>query len=96
LGAEPLYSDAHPEFIDEEEEEHDAVPVKTELPAEGQEQEEAKEVPAAAETSAPAEVLITQSYIQKALLFMVILGVVLYILKRRRAGYQKVDEKSMV
>ena len=55
----------------------------------------AKEVPAAGEVSAPAEALITQAYMQKAVFFLLIMVVVLYIVRRRRSAYQKLDQKSM-
>ena len=55
----------------------------------------AKEVPAAGEISAPAELLITEAYMQKAIFFLLIMVVVLYLVRRRRSAYQKVDGKSM-
>ncbi len=84
---EPLYSDAHPDYADEEE-----------LPAQAPDTElssPSKDVPAAADTSSPAEAMITQAYMQKALLFLVLLAVIFYVVRRRRAAYDKVDEKSM-
>lgn len=87
MRAEPLYSDAHPEYVDEEAPPVQAPETELSLPA--------KDVPAAADTSAPAEAMITQAYMEKALFFLVILAVVLYLVRRRRAAYEKVDEKSM-
>ena len=55
----------------------------------------AKDIPAAGEVSAPAEALITQEYLQKAVFFLLIMAVVLFVVKRRRSANQKVDEKSM-
>ncbi|KAK4941341.1 Peptidyl-prolyl cis-trans isomerase B [Elasticomyces elasticus] len=90
---EPLYSDAHPYFEGEEEE--PVSPVKT--PAKEPEtelQSPPKDIPAAADTSSPAEAMATQAYVQKAIFFLLIIAVVLYVVRRRRT-YDKLDEKSM-
>jgi len=53
-----------------------------------------KDIPAAADTSSPAEAMATQAYVQKAIYFLLIIAVVLYVVRRRRT-YDKLDEKSM-
>jgi len=89
----PIYSTAHPEFVGMEEDD-DLPAAKVPLP-ESEIEAPAKEIAAAGEVSAPAEALLTQAYMQKAVFFLLIMVVVLYIVRRRRAAYQKVDEKSM-
>lgn len=86
---EPIYSTTHPYYVEEDE------PGETKEPA-NETKTPAKDVPAAGKVSVPAaEALITQGYMQKAVFFLLLLGVVLYLVKRRRAAYEKVDEKSM-
>jgi len=90
---EPIYSTLHPEYVDDDD---DDANVDTKVPVpENEIGTPAKEVPAAGEVSAPAEVLLTQAYMQKAVFFLLIMVVVLYVVRRRRAAYQKLDEKSM-
>ena len=43
-----------------------------------------KDIPAAADVNAPVEALMSQDYVQKSVIFMVILAVVLFIVRRRR------------
>jgi len=87
------YSTAHPEYVDDDDV-GDKVDTKL-PPPENEIEAPAKEIPAAGEVSAPAEALITQEYMQKAVFFLLIMAVVMYIVRRRRSAYQKVDEKSM-
>jgi hypothetical protein len=88
----PIYSTSHPEYVDDDDDEM----TDTKVPSpENEIETPAKEVPAAEEVSAPAEALITQAYLQKAVFFLLIMAVVLYLVRRRRGAYQKVDEKSM-
>ena len=54
-----------------------------------------KAEPAAADISVPAETMLTQEYMQKGVFFLLILGAVLYFVRRRRASYEKLDEKSV-
>lgn len=55
----------------------------------------AKEVPSAADSTIPAEAMITQEYVQKAVFFLLILAVILYVVRRRRSSHSKINEKSM-
>jgi len=87
---EPIYSTAHPEYLDND----DKVESKVPLP-ESEIEAPAKDIPAAGEVSVPAEAMLTQDYMQKAGLFVVVLAVIFYVVRRRRASYQKLDEKSM-
>lgn len=83
----------HPEYAGDDD---DDEKIDTEVPPPDSELETpAKEVPAAGEIAAPAEVLLTEAYMQKAVFFLLIMVVVLYLVRRRRSAYQKVDEKSM-
>ncbi|OCT46478.1 hypothetical protein CLCR_02179 [Cladophialophora carrionii] len=89
----PVYSTLHPESVDDDDNDEK---IDTEAPSlENEVETPAKDVPAAGEVSAPAEALITQAYMQKAVFFLLIMAVVFYLVRRRRAAYQKVDEKSM-
>ena len=90
----PIYSTSHPEYVDDDD--HDEnVDIKV---PEGESEigTPAKDVPAAGEISAPAELLLTQAYMQKAFFFLLLMLVVLYVVRRRRrSACQKMDEKSM-
>jgi len=90
---QPIYSTAHPEYVDDDDKD-EKTETKTPTP-ENEIEAPAGDVPAAADVSAPAEALITQAYMQKAVFFLLIMAVVVYIVRRRRAAYQKVDQKSM-
>jgi len=95
LGAErPIYSTLHPEYLDDDSDDDEKVDTKIPSP-ESEIATPAKDVPAAGEVAAPAEVLMTQEYMEKAVFFLLIMAVVLYLVRRRRASYQKLDEKSM-
>jgi hypothetical protein len=85
---EPIYSDSHPEYVEEGE-----PPVEETISPEGD--TPLQDTPAAADVNAPAEALISQDYVQKALFFMVILGVVAFIVRRRRRTDSRY-EKSVV
>ena len=89
---QPIYSALHPEYAGDDDD--DTTDKKVPSP-EGEIETPAKEVPAAGEIAAPAEVLLTEAYMQKAVFFLLIMVVVLYLVRRRRSAYQKVDEKSM-
>jgi len=39
--------------------------------------------------------MITQAYMQKGFFFVLLVAVALYLVKRHRSGYDKVDEKSI-
>ena len=84
---EPLYSDAHPEYTVDDS--ADPAKDKSEL------ETPAKEVPAAADSTSAAEAILTQSYVQKAVAFLVILTIIFLVVRRRRSTYTKLDEKSM-
>lgn len=84
---EPLYSDAHPYYVDEDD-------TATTLLGTGV-GSAAKGVPTTADASGRAETSITQAYMQKALFFIVLVAVALYLVKRSRSGYNKLDEKSL-
>jgi len=93
--AEPIYSTLHPEYVGDDDDD-EKIDTKVPLPeSESEIESPAKEVPAAGEVSAPAEVLLTEAYMQKAVFFLLIMAVVLYLVRRRRSAYHKVDEKSM-
>ncbi|KAJ9602408.1 Peptidyl-prolyl cis-trans isomerase B [Cladophialophora chaetospira] len=93
LTEEPIYSTLHPEYAGDDDDD-EKIDAKVPVP-ESEIESPAKEVPAAGEISTPAEVLLTEAYMQKAVFFLLIMGVVLYLVRRRRTAYQKVDEKSM-
>lgn len=83
----------HPEY-DGNDDDDEKTDTKVPSP-ESEIESPSKDVPAAGEISAPAEVLLTEAYMQKAVFFLLIMAVVLYVVRRRRTAYQKVDEKSM-
>ncbi|KAJ4505908.1 Peptidyl-prolyl cis-trans isomerase B [Exophiala dermatitidis] len=87
---EPLASDGN--TYNDDEDDHGAKLPETELGS------PAKDVPAAADATTPAETMITQAYLQKAVFFLVLLGVAFFLIRRRRLGsnYDKLDEKSVV
>ncbi|KIW96558.1 peptidyl-prolyl cis-trans isomerase B [Cladophialophora bantiana CBS 173.52] len=90
---QPIYSTVHPEYGDDDDQEDDSgtkLPIaddETEAPPEG--------LPTIGEVSGPTEGLATQAYVQKAVLFLLIMAVVLYVVRRRRSQSQKLDDKSM-
>jgi len=47
------------------------------------------------DVNTPASALATEQYVTKGVLFMVIMAVVLFVARRRRSHYEKLDEKSM-
>jgi hypothetical protein len=74
----------------------DEAPKASKLPAPTSEIETpAKDVPAAGEVSAPAELFLTESYMQKGIFFMILMLIVVYFARRRRSAYQKLNEKTM-
>jgi len=80
-------------------------PINTEAPVvnkpETEPQQPAKEVPAAADTFASAELMIAQPYVQKVVCFFLLVAVLLYFARRRQSQGRsaldagKSDEKSM-
>jgi len=88
FATEPLYSDAHPYYVEEDE-------PATKIPETGLGNPSAEDVAAPADASAPTEAMITQSYMQKGFFFVLLVAVALYLVKRHRSGYGKVDEKSI-
>jgi hypothetical protein len=79
--SEPLFSDAHPGYVGNDDEDVVKPPV-----VEGDTKLE--DTPAAAEVNAPAEDLLSSDYLQKAALSMVIITVIVYIIRRRRKSRQ--------
>lgn len=90
-----VYSEAHPYYEGEDE----VTTVDDGTVA--QESVPAKEVPAAADMNSTAEILMNNDYVQKSVLFFVVLAVVITVAKRvkqpPRSPYMeaKSDEKSM-
>lgn len=82
-----LYSDAHPEYGGDDD--LDLAAGKPELEA------PAKDVPGAADSTIPAETMITQAYVQKAVFFFLIVAVILFVVRRRKSSHGKMNEKSM-
>ena len=86
----PIYSDAHPEHNDDDDIDLTAGKPELETPS--------KDVPAASDSTIPAEAMIAQAYVSKAVFFFLIVAAVLYVVRRRRTSAlsdDKVDEKSM-
>ncbi len=77
VAPEPLFSDSHPEYVGNAE---DMGP--QEMSPEGN--IPLKDVPAAADVNAPAEAMLSQDYVQKSVIFMIILAAVIFIVRRRR------------
>jgi hypothetical protein len=91
----PIYSTLHPEYLEDDSDEEETK-LDTTIPASDSEIDApAKDVPAAADISAPAEAMITQEYMAKGVFFLLIMLAILYVVRRRRTAYQKLDEKSM-
>jgi hypothetical protein len=85
--SEPLFSDAHPGYVGNDDE--DVV-----KPPGLEGDNKLEDTPAAAEVNAPAEVLLSSDYLQKAALSMVIITVIVLIIRRRRRSRQsQLNEK---
>ncbi|KEF51913.1 uncharacterized protein A1O9_11902, partial [Exophiala aquamarina CBS 119918] len=84
---EVLISDAHPEYDGSDD---------IDLIEGTAEPEPPKDIPSAADITIPVMGMVTQEYVQKAVLFFLILAVVLYVVRRRTSSRDsKIDEKSM-
>lgn len=80
---EPIISDAHPEFVDEEPEVHvddSKGPEETDVPSEA--------------PVSTTDGFMTLDYVIKGVFLGMTVGAVVYLLRRRRSSYQKVSEKD--
>ncbi|EXJ96482.1 hypothetical protein A1O1_01608 [Capronia coronata CBS 617.96] len=84
---EPLSSDAQPDHVDEDGEVVNEPETEQLSPP--------KDVPAAADSTTPADAMIAQAYVQKLVLFLLVVGLVFFLSRRRRSACDKLDEKSM-
>lgn len=80
--------------MDNDDDENDEMKVPSPEP-ESETAATKEEAPVGGQVVLPVDALIAQGYMQKGLFFLVIMGLVIYIVRRRRAAYQKVDEKSV-
>jgi hypothetical protein len=89
IDPDPIFSDAHPGHVGNDDEDAVAKPPILEGDI------KLEDTPAAAEVNAPAEVLLSSDYLQKAALSMVIIAVIVLIIRRRRKSREsQLDEKS--
>lgn len=87
IRTEPLYTDTHPYYVEEEGDQGKVPNTELDSLPEG--------ISAATDAIAPAEAMITQAYVQRAFIFLAVIVVVVFLFRRRRSAYDKLDEKSM-
>lgn len=91
MSSEPLFSDAHPGYVGNDDEDVVSKPS-------GLEGDTAfEDTPAAAEVTAPAQGLITSDYFLKSVIVMVIIVAIVLIMRRRRRNQDsRFNDKSDV